>query len=732
MGGTSFPPSALITTNTPTTEPVSAGVWWLNNGALTLSQGIAPAFTTQPSSTAIEETETATFTVVATNASTYQWQLDSGSGFTDIAGATSASYTTGDQALSNNADEYRCVVTGEGGSTTSSVAVLTVTIPQMPAGAKGIWFAKDFDSSLVAVPNVASDSNATVQPLLTRHPRGAFATGAVGGEGFAGGWLGGGFGGCTTTEKHEAGRDGVVAATRAVFSSGTSGIRYRKTFSLSAGTYTMVIDAKSNTGSSQDFQMSRDGLANTVTRTATTSWQQFKNEFTLSSATTVDLRFLFPPSGDGDFVIDKAFLWSGDAASVPADLTLEGDLYFGNSSKTTDVTYASGEITLASGAIGSIDFNDFVTGNEVTMLAVVKRTVDYNNVAGYRYPFMYDVVESSVPGATTAWSLGEFEAEGEITASFGGRRARPAGGFSPNLFTDGGYHVISASADASALDLWLDDVSLALETATAGQSDSSRKFQVGNKTASFGFLKFKLNALALYDRKLTDVERRKAISIMIATASDSGITITKPTNHLIAGFDSITADADSYVHEFLPNATSGLVAQNEAIGGSTLSLNPTVALNLDVRSPYHIAGIPADASDRSGRRFVVTLHPGANDLQPNYAGDVTAFLDELWAITDPIRARGGHLGIATILPKGTSVTGAATHNTARATANTQIRSLLGTKFDFLIDFAADATMGPDSAADNASLYGDGLHPTASAHSTYLEPIYRAAVNGVLL
>lgn len=76
---------------------------------------------------------TASFTIATTGSTgtlTYQWQVDSGSGFLDISGATSATYTTPALTLSDNGNQYRVVVTsnvnGTSDTTTSPAATLTV------------------------------------------------------------------------------------------------------------------------------------------------------------------------------------------------------------------------------------------------------------------------------------------------------------------------------------------------------------------------------------------------------------------------------------------------------------------------------------------------------------------------------------------------------------------------------------------------------------------------------
>jgi hypothetical protein len=108
---------------------------------------------------------------------------------------------------------------------------------------------------------------------------------------------------------------------------------------------------------------------------------------------------------------------------------------------------------------------------------------------------------------------------------------------------------------------------------------------------------------------------------------------------------------------------------------------------------------------------VFTVFIGANDLV-TYAS-AQAFVDALFTYTDQVRATGAKVAVATILPQ--QVAGQAAnntlHNTRRVEANKLIRAAVGSRIDAVIDFAADPVMGPDAAASNTALYGDGLHPT---------------------
>lgn len=90
-----------------------------------------PSFTLQPANQSADVGETATFISNASGfpAPTYQWQRDTGGGFSDISGATSKNYTTPVLEAGDDGDEYRVIATNSEGSATSNVAILTVISP---------------------------------------------------------------------------------------------------------------------------------------------------------------------------------------------------------------------------------------------------------------------------------------------------------------------------------------------------------------------------------------------------------------------------------------------------------------------------------------------------------------------------------------------------------------------------------------------------------------------------
>lgn len=85
-----------------------------------------PAITQQPTGQTVNEGGTLTLSILATNATGYQWKKDG----EDIPSANSATYTKKSVAPSD-AGSYTCVVSGEGGTSVTSDAA-TVTVNALP------------------------------------------------------------------------------------------------------------------------------------------------------------------------------------------------------------------------------------------------------------------------------------------------------------------------------------------------------------------------------------------------------------------------------------------------------------------------------------------------------------------------------------------------------------------------------------------------------------------------
>jgi hypothetical protein len=100
---------------------------------LTVNSDVAPAITTNPQSKVVTYGQSATFTAAASGvpSPTVQWQLsvDGGSTWSDVAGLTSPSFTSGPITLFENGWEVRAVFTNLAGSANTSAATVTVRFP---------------------------------------------------------------------------------------------------------------------------------------------------------------------------------------------------------------------------------------------------------------------------------------------------------------------------------------------------------------------------------------------------------------------------------------------------------------------------------------------------------------------------------------------------------------------------------------------------------------------------
>ena len=107
---------------------VTNAVGSVYTNTVTLTVKIKPVITTQPANVTVNEGKTATFKVVATGATSYQWQYQKPgtSTWTDVSNnGTSASYSL-TTAARHNGYKYRCKVTNVAGSVNSNTVTLTV------------------------------------------------------------------------------------------------------------------------------------------------------------------------------------------------------------------------------------------------------------------------------------------------------------------------------------------------------------------------------------------------------------------------------------------------------------------------------------------------------------------------------------------------------------------------------------------------------------------------------
>src|SRR5581483_4685618 len=95
-----------------------------SSGSGSGSNSGAPSITAQPANQSVSVGQSASFSVTATGSAplNYQWQKNG----SNIAGATSASYTTPPATPADNGSRFQVIVTNSAGTVTSGTATLTV------------------------------------------------------------------------------------------------------------------------------------------------------------------------------------------------------------------------------------------------------------------------------------------------------------------------------------------------------------------------------------------------------------------------------------------------------------------------------------------------------------------------------------------------------------------------------------------------------------------------------
>lgn len=154
-------------------------------------ENIPPAISAHPQNASKKPGETATFSITATGATSYQWQVDTGSGWGNVSGgsgATTDSYTTPTLALGDDGNQYRCQATNAGGTTNSNAATLTVTATlyyvvypsaKSAPSATQVKTGKDADNSAAAASGSESAQDTAGEQVFA-----SAATGLTGGTSY--------------------------------------------------------------------------------------------------------------------------------------------------------------------------------------------------------------------------------------------------------------------------------------------------------------------------------------------------------------------------------------------------------------------------------------------------------------------------------------------------------------------------------------------------------------------
>ena len=160
--------------------------------------------------------------------------------------------------------------------------------------------------------------------------------------------------------------------------------------------------------------------------------------------------------------------------------------------------------------------------------------------------------------------------------------------------------------------------------------------------------------------------------------------------------DSISAVGHA---TYVAQGLSDLYFSEQAVGGAGLDGGTN---SIVYRKPMMLAKVDAHPG------AVVTILIGAND---GSGADPVDYARRLFAYCDEVRAHGAKVALGTVLPQGQVIANYQTSNAHRLILNDLIRAAVGQHIDAVIDYGGDPIIGTDAAANDVTLFGDGLHPT---------------------
>jgi hypothetical protein len=573
------------------------------------------------------------------------------------------------------------------------------TAPVLPSGAVGVWYMDQFDSTNVAVPNAVSAT-----PGIKRYNRGirrCFTSTAL--------WsLGGG-----TATEGQTDSQGGSDATRLTGGAATA-MALPTNPTYPAGTKAIVVSMKSNTGATQSIRSAVTNFGTSTTHTVTTSWQRFIFTFTTTGAAAT-----FPIAGDGtnafDILVDEILVIDGSAD--PGRQTMTGHLYLGRdlTNTATIPTLASNVLDFSSGAGGLIQFDTLANLTNFTALMLFQRVaagVNFSPIltkpgTNYQDFSLMDMINVEKPQFYLNGSGVAFSA-----TQLNGLWDKP---------TSAMWHVAGNRFDGTKKE-YLRDEKPVLTLVSGTAVTSPKDFFVNWALSNSFYGGTKIASIALWNRALSNAEVRSAMDVMIARA---GVTLNSRV--LVAEGDSLTFGngTTSHIQTYAANANPKIAGLVYAVAGA--GLNGADGTNSLYGRKSLTSNIPPAV--KGSRKYILTVLIGRNDLVTGtYIGNAALYAADVATYCGLMRAAGyDKIALATCLPSTM-----ANFNTNRNAYNAIITGAgwaAANGIDAIIDFAADATMGPDAAASNATYYSDGTHPT-QAGQDLLEPIYRAVVDAL--
>jgi lysophospholipase L1-like esterase len=528
---------------------------------------------------------------------------------------------------------------------------------------------------------------------------------------------------CTVTEAYTTSPDGDTTATRVVFTAVAAGSAYCRDgagVQMTAVPSVQSLYVKSNTGLSQTIRLMRNSFGtNSANLTIPASgWTRISDTWTPSA---------------GNFIIG----FINDTTGSAADFSVWGHQFEVGTTPTTYVRPAGHLVpfqpntppTWTTGGVA-------MTGDAGTraFCGLFQNAVSLaTGTIHYAVACTASVAEGYDPVFHVGWNNGNklraYARDNNhvlvntvngttVSDDSGSAHSNPLNPITP---FSAGVHVFSLAWNGSTAILYCDGVPIRT-TAFTPTSTTDNVFGMFSNLATRYFTGNGHYA-AWYTSAHTGSQIQQAARYIMNVLSVRGLSVGSQTygmNDLVvwAGDSIMVASAVvGYPAISSPTLTRIPVSINAATIGDQIANGNNAAANVDA------------LYNSSRRNNILFVNFGANDLNVGNADPTTIFA-AFKAYGQARRAVGWKVVWSTVLPSTRAGnTGGGGFNAQRATLNTSIRG--DTSFyDALADFAADATMGPDAAASNATYYSDGTHVTLAGHQI-LAPIAATAINSIM-
>lgn len=585
-----------------------------------------------------------------------------------------------------------------------------------PAGAIGDWAAANYVASprkLVknSVTNGANSSN------LLAMPRRAF-NGSNNSKFYSNSNL-------TVTDEASTAPDGTNEASTLVAASVIAWqVQFINVLLTNGQTYTVAVSIRSLSGASQGFRFFGNGAGPDLT--ATTSWT--RQSFTFVAGSGNQFLSLQAPAANSQAnlaIIDfELFAGSSDlnvTALSAAPISVQtGDAILGNTHFDAGLGVSGGMVLDT-----AIGFAQMVSAQTPTAFTVVWASNPTGASAGSSGAPMTTLL--SINGANWFKFCAGFTIDTANTRPGGMRYNNNSIGVNNNnVITSGGswgrngQGVMTGAAryTGSVASMFVNGLRMQNGTVSPGAAFPFKDVVIGGVRTNNTDLPsgHSWGRVLLYMRALTDLEIRTAHNALVASFGPIGLK-------RVLGLDgtSISATLPTYQSLIGPNLSPQRLMSAQAVASATIASAVST----------HVADLDQIISSGPPQtEYVLSIELGTNDLfaaraPATVASDLAAYIDAR------IAAGWQKIVCHTILPRsGIGGTTEAQFNSDRATLNTTIRSWVGGRVTVCADWAAEATMGPDGASNNATYYqADKTHPTV-AGQTLLEVVTRTAVNSI--